>query len=54
MPPTETVGKLHVNRSSLRPSPLRQALFSSQSMSSDCSHRHTTANDLGALRTQTV
>ena len=42
VPPTETVGKLHVNRSSLRPSLLRQVLFSLLSMSLDCIHCHTT------------
>ena len=46
---TETVGKLCVNRSSLRPPLWSQVLSSLLSASSDCSHYHTTSNDLSAL-----
>ena len=47
----ETVGKLCVNWLSLRPLLLSQALSSllSEAMSSDCSHCHTTANELSTL-----
>ena len=38
----------------LRPSLSSQAPFSLQSTSSDCSHCHTTANELSTLHTQTV
>ena len=46
---TETVGKLCVNRSSLRPLLWSQVLSSLLSASSDCSHFHTTPNNLSAL-----